>query len=133
MAGTPADIRGVVVEKATSLGAWADVIRDRFVPLQIAPHDASELAGSVQSRLVGHLQAAVVVSTPQAFTRTRRLVSASGAELWALGLVEAAPDTWSRTAGPALLPEETSCCMTPHGLSPGPWRGTGSCGCTPGR
>ena len=89
MAGTPADIRGVVVEKATSLGAWADVIRDRFVPLQIAPHDASELAGSVHSRLIGHLQAAVVVSTPQTFTRTRRLASASGADLWALGLVEA--------------------------------------------
>ena len=89
MAGTPADTRGVVVEKATSLGAWADVIRDRFVPLQIAPHDASELAGTVHSRLVGHLQAAVVASTPQTFTRTRRLASASGAELWALGLVEA--------------------------------------------
>jgi AraC-like DNA-binding protein len=64
------------------------VIRERFIPLQIAQRDASDLAGSVRSRQIGHLQASIVDSVPQTFTRTRRLISAGGHELLALGLVE---------------------------------------------
>jgi AraC-like DNA-binding protein len=79
---------GAVVETATSLRGWADVIRQRFIPLQIAQRDASDLAGSVRSRQIGHLQASIVDSVPQTFTRTRRLISAGGHELLALGLVE---------------------------------------------
>lgn len=86
MAG--AETTGVVVETAASLRGWADVIRQRFIPLQIAQRDASELAGSVRTRQVGHLQASIVDSVPQTFTRTRRLISAGGQELLALGLVE---------------------------------------------
>jgi AraC-like DNA-binding protein len=83
-----AETTGVVVETATSLRGWADVIRQRFIPLQIAQRDASELAGSVRTRQIGHLQASIVDSVPQTFTRTRRLISAGGQELLALGLVE---------------------------------------------
>jgi AraC-like DNA-binding protein len=83
-----AEMTGVVVETATSLRGWADVIRQRFIPLQIAQRDASDLAGSVRSRQIGHLQASIVDSVPQTFTRTRRLISAGGHELLALGVVE---------------------------------------------
>ena len=83
-----AETTGAVVETATSLREWADVIRQRFIPLQIAQRDASDLAGSVRSRQIGHLQASIVDSIPQTFTRTRRLISAAGHELLALGLVE---------------------------------------------
>ena len=83
-----AETTGAVVETATSLRGWADVIRQRFIPLQIAQRDASDLAGSVRSRQIGHLQASVVDSVPQIFTRTRRLISAGGHELFALGVVE---------------------------------------------
>jgi len=78
----------VVVETATSMRGWADVIRERFIPLQIAQHDASDLAGSVRSRHIGHLQASIVSSVPQTFTRSPRLISAGGEELLAVGVVE---------------------------------------------
>jgi AraC-like DNA-binding protein len=83
-----AETAGAVVETATSLRGWADVIRERFIPLQIAQRDASDLAGSVRSRQIGHLQASIVDSVPQTFTRTRRLISAGGHDLLALGVVE---------------------------------------------
>jgi AraC-like DNA-binding protein len=83
-----AETTGVVVETATSLRGWADVIRQRFIPLQIAQRDSSDLAGSVRSRQIGHLQASIVDSVPQTFTRTRRLISAGGHELLAVGVVE---------------------------------------------
>lgn len=79
----------VVVERAGSLDEWTAVIRQRFVALQIAQHTAADLAGVVRTRQVGHLQASAVASTPQTFTRTRRLASSAGeGELLALGLVD---------------------------------------------
>jgi len=79
---------GVVEEKATSLRSWAELIRDRFVPLQIAPHDPAEMRGAVQTRQFGNLQASTVLSAPQTFTRTRSLVAKEDAPLFALGLVD---------------------------------------------
>ncbi|MDV6286615.1 helix-turn-helix domain-containing protein [Rhodococcus jostii] len=79
---------GVVVETATSLRSWTEVIRDRFIALQIAQQDASPLSGSVRSRQIGHLQASVVTSTPQTFTRTQKLASAADRDLLAVGLVD---------------------------------------------
>jgi AraC-like DNA-binding protein len=78
----------VVVETARSLRAWTDVIHHRFVSLRIAQNDASELSGSVRSRQIGHLQASVVRSTPQTFTRTRRLATVDDHNLLAVGAVE---------------------------------------------
>jgi len=83
--GQPGD---AIMETARSLRAWRDVIRHRFVPLLIAQDDASELSGTVRSRWVGHLQAAVVRSTSQTFSRTRHLASAGDHNLLAVGVVE---------------------------------------------
>src|SRR5215510_1920830 len=83
--GQPGD---AIMETARSLRAWRDVIRHRFVPLLIAQDDASELSGTVRSRWVGHLQAAVVRSTSQTFSRTRHLASADDHNLLAVGVVE---------------------------------------------
>lgn len=79
----------VVVERARSLDEWAAVIRQRFIALQIAQHTDADLAGVVRTRHVGHLQASAVASTPQTFTRTKRLASSAGeGDLLALGLVD---------------------------------------------
>lgn len=78
----------VVVETAHSMRAWADVIHHRFVSLRIAQDDASQLSGSVSSRQIGHLQASVVRSTPQTFSRTSRLAAADDHNLLAVGVVE---------------------------------------------
>lgn len=82
---TPDD---VTVEKAASLASWSELIRTRFVALQITPQGASDLRGAVHSRHVGHLQAARVRSAPQAFRRTRRQVAAAEADLFAVGVIE---------------------------------------------
>jgi AraC-like DNA-binding protein len=80
---------GVLVERATSLDEWTAVIRQRFVALQIAEHSPSDMAGVVRTRRVAHLQASAVSSTPQTFTRTKRLSAAAGeGEMLALGLVD---------------------------------------------
>lgn len=79
---------GVVEEKAASLRSWAELIRERFVPLQIAPHDAAEMRGSVKTRQFGYLQASTVRSAPQTFARTRSLVAKEDSPLFALGLVD---------------------------------------------
>lgn len=78
----------VQVETAGSLRTWMDVIRHRFVSLQIAQRDAGDLAGSVRSRRIGHMQASVVRSTPQTFSRTKRLASTDDHNLLAVGVVE---------------------------------------------
>jgi AraC-like DNA-binding protein len=79
---------GILEERATSLRGWADLIQERFVPLQIAPHDASEMRGSVRTRHLGYLQASTVRSAPQTFTRTKSLVAKESSPLFALGLVD---------------------------------------------
>ncbi|MPY53249.1 helix-turn-helix domain-containing protein [Streptomyces acidicola] len=82
--GTP----GALIDEVTSLGAWKDVIWERFVSLQIAPSDASALTGTVHTRQIGHLTASAVASTPQTFTRTPRLLSHDNRSLLQVGLVE---------------------------------------------
>ncbi len=76
------------METARSLRAWTDVIHHRFVPLRITQDDASDLAGSVRSRQVGHLQASVVRSIPQTFSRTKRLAGTDDRNLLAVGVVD---------------------------------------------
>lgn len=78
----------VLVERGRSLDEWTGVIRQRFVALQIAQHSTSDVAGEVRTRHLGHLQASAVHSTPQTFTRTKRLAAAESSELFALGLVD---------------------------------------------
>lgn len=73
--------------RARSLRDWTDVIRDRFVALNIAPSGSSELVGSVRSRQLAHLGVAEVESTPQTFERTSRLVSRSAVNVFQIGLV----------------------------------------------
>lgn len=79
---------GVLKESATSLRGWADLIWERFVPLQITPHDADDLRGSVRTGHVGPLQASVVRSVPQTFTRTKSLVAKEATQRFAVGLVD---------------------------------------------
>lgn len=80
---------GVLVEQAGSLDEWTAVIRQRFVALQIEQHAPSDMAGVVRTRQVAHLQASAVCSTPQTFTRTKRLSAAGGeGEILAIGLVD---------------------------------------------
>jgi AraC-like DNA-binding protein len=77
-----------LVERADSLRTWSDVIRHRFVTLQIAPHKSLD-RGSVHTRHVGPLQAAAVSSEPQTFIRTQRQTATAGdPDLLALGMVE---------------------------------------------
>ncbi|MFC7500435.1 helix-turn-helix domain-containing protein [Nocardioides sp. GCM10030258] len=75
-------------EEASSLSGWTDLIHERFVQLRIAPKGSSDLRGSIATRRLGHLQASVVTSAPQTFTRTPSLASGSTADVFALGLVE---------------------------------------------
>ncbi|WP_224401706.1 helix-turn-helix domain-containing protein [Pseudonocardia sp. ICBG1034] len=75
------------VERADSLTNWADLIRDRFVPLQITTHGPSDLRGAVRTRHIGHLQVARVRSVPQTFRRTRALVTASESDVFAVGVI----------------------------------------------
>jgi AraC-like DNA-binding protein len=86
--GISVDTSGVVEEKAASLRTWAELIRERFVPLQIAPHDAADMRGTVKTRKFGYLQASTVRSAPQTFTRTKSLVAKESSPLLALGLVD---------------------------------------------
>lgn len=78
----------VLVERGRSLDEWVAVVRQRFVTLQIAPQSSSDVAGVVRTRHIGHLQASAVCSTPQTFTRTKRMAATGDCELFALGLVD---------------------------------------------
>ena len=78
----------VVLERARSVDEWVALIRQRFVALEIAQHAPSDLGGTVRTRRLAHLQASAVSSTPQTFTRTKRLAAAGEGELLALGLVD---------------------------------------------
>lgn len=78
----------VVLETAGSLSGWTDLIRERFVALQITSHGSSDVRGSVRTRHVGHLQAARVSSTPQTFDRTTSLLARADSDLFAVGLVD---------------------------------------------
>jgi AraC-like DNA-binding protein len=82
------EVPDVLVERAGSLDEWTGVIRERFVALQIAQHTAAEMTGTVRTRHVGHLQASAVSSTPQTFTRTKRLAASDECDLLAIGLVD---------------------------------------------
>jgi AraC-like DNA-binding protein len=79
---------GVTIERANSVTSWSELIRARFVDLQITPHTAPDLRGAVRSRHVGHLQAATVRSAPQTFRRTRPQIAAATADLFAVGVIE---------------------------------------------
>jgi AraC-like DNA-binding protein len=76
-----------VVEAAGSLPRWMDLIRERFVALQITPRSSSDVRGAVRTRQVGQLQAASVSSSPQRFDRTPSLVATETNDLFAVGLV----------------------------------------------
>src|SRR4051812_6046081 len=82
------DTGDVTVEKASSLANWSELIRARFVSLQITPQGSADLRGAVQSRHISHLQAARVQSAPQTFRRTRNQVAAAETELFAVGVIE---------------------------------------------
>lgn len=75
-------------ERASTLTGWTDIIHERFVPLRIAPTDATNLRGEVTTRNLGQLQASLVVASPQTFTRTKALAEGSTSDVFALGLVE---------------------------------------------
>jgi AraC-like DNA-binding protein len=83
-----ADAASAQVDKANSLRGWTDVIRQRFVTLNIAPHSSLDLAGSVSWRTCGPLQAAAVASVPQTFIRTDRQAGHDDHEVLAVGMVE---------------------------------------------
>lgn len=87
--GVPDDASDDVVrERAASLRDWADLISERFVPLRIAPHDPDDLRGSVRTAHLGPMQASVVRSLPQTFTRTKAQVAQEGVQRFAVGLVD---------------------------------------------
>ena len=77
----------MIVESATSPRQWADLINERFVPLQIRPTASADLVGSVRTRTLAHLQVSSVSSAPQTFTRSRAMLR-SGRDLLAVGRVE---------------------------------------------
>ncbi len=78
----------ILVERGSSLDEWSDVIRQRFVALQIAQQSSTDMAGVIRTRHLGHLQASAVSSSPQIFTRTKRMAATGDCELFSLGLVD---------------------------------------------
>lgn len=80
---------GVVLETATCLSSWANLIQERFVALRITPGRPAGLGGVIRTRHVGPLQVATVESTAQTFDRTRSQAARADTELLAVGLVEA--------------------------------------------
>jgi AraC-like DNA-binding protein len=79
--------RAIETLRAGNLGDWTDLIRDRFVALDIAPGGSAEFTGSVRSRQLAHLLVSEVESAPQTFERTPRLVSRSPLNVLQIGLV----------------------------------------------
>ncbi len=76
-----------VEDSFSSLDAWQEVLSRTFVPLETTPlGDRSEFAGRVQAHAVADLQLSVVSGTPQVVRRTRRLVRASEADLFKVGV-----------------------------------------------
>lgn len=94
-----------VVESATSLRGWADLVNERFVPLHVTASDADHLAGSVTTREVGHLQVSEVVSIPQRFHRPKSLLH-EGADVVAIGRV---------TRGTGILEQDGRICEVSDG------------------
>ncbi|TCK22102.1 helix-turn-helix protein [Pseudonocardia endophytica] len=76
-----------MVETARSLSGWSDLIRERFVPLDITPHGAPDLRGAVRYRHLGRLQVAAVRSAPQTFRRTRSQAAVADDDLLAIGVI----------------------------------------------
>jgi AraC-like DNA-binding protein len=70
------------------LPGWRDLIRDRFVALDIRPGDAA-LHGRVASHGVGPLEVATVRSVAQTFRRTPGLIARHGEDRVQVGLVRA--------------------------------------------
>ena len=56
------------------LGDWCDLVRERFVALEISTGDAEGFTGTVRNTRVGHLDVATVDSTTQVCRRTAGLV-----------------------------------------------------------
>jgi AraC-like DNA-binding protein len=69
------------------LGDWCDLIRERFVALEIAAGDAERFAGTVRNTQVGHLDVATVDSTTQVCRRTVGLARRDSQAWFQVGLL----------------------------------------------
>jgi AraC family transcriptional regulator, positive regulator of tynA and feaB len=74
-------------DEVDDLPEWVDLIRERFVALDIRPADEPALRGRVSSHPVGPLTVASVRSVGQTFRRTARLIDRYGEDLLQVGLV----------------------------------------------
>ncbi|ODU06472.1 MAG: hypothetical protein ABS81_04535 [Pseudonocardia sp. SCN 72-86] len=76
-------------ERVRSLAGWQDLIRERFVALDIRSGADPAVRGRVESHAVGPLVVADVRSVAQTFRRTSGLIARHGEERLQVGLVRA--------------------------------------------
>ncbi|MFR9806397.1 helix-turn-helix domain-containing protein [Pseudonocardia sp. RS010] len=76
-------------QRVRDLPGWQDLIRDRFVALDIRPGDGPGVRGRVRSHAVGPLGVADVRSVAQTFRRTSGLIARHGEDRLQVGLVRA--------------------------------------------
>ncbi len=76
-------------DTATDLPDWQDLIRERFVALDIHPGAEPALHGRVSMHSVGPLAVATVASVAQTFHRTSKLIDRHGEDCLQVGLMRA--------------------------------------------
>lgn len=76
-------------ERVRNLSGWQDLIRERFVALDIRPGAGPAVRGRVESHAVGPLVVADVRSVAQTFRRTSGLIARHGEDRLQVGLVRA--------------------------------------------
>jgi AraC-like DNA-binding protein len=69
------------------LAGWRDLVRERFVALEIAAPEPERFTGTVRNTRVGHLDVATVDSTSQVCRRTAGLASRDSEALFQVGLL----------------------------------------------
>jgi AraC-like DNA-binding protein len=113
-------------DAARDLPGWRDLIRERFVALDIRTGDEHALRGRVGMHSVGPLSVASVASVEQVVRRTPRLIDRHGEDCLQVGFIR---------AGEALLEQDGRCARVAPGsfavydttrpftwTMPGPWR-----------
>jgi AraC-like DNA-binding protein len=74
-------------DSVRGLPRWKDLIRERFVALDIRPDDQLPIRGRVTEHFVGPLAVASVRSVGQTFRRTSRLIDRHGEDRFQVGLL----------------------------------------------
>jgi AraC family transcriptional activator of tynA and feaB len=88
--------------QAGSKGAWRDLLREHFISLDVTD-TRDQVSGSVDSRLLGHLQMSTVFSVDQEIRRSPSLVRRDGASFLQIGLIKSGRALVNQDARQAVL------------------------------